>query len=257
MEEKDYKTIKGIRKILKAKNKENLAKLLEYSYGKLVESSTYGSYLFSVLSTYEIYSPPELNALLKNLPDKDKDIIFETILQFYPPKANSPEITSVEFIAASDVEVESKVLLNSLSKIDFEYISEQIEKCNKKITEKDFDGAITNARNLVESTLLYIIKEHNVDFKYNGKINKLYKRVMKLLNMDPSAFKIDAFKKVTSGCISIVDGIAEVRNKFGDAHGRSPKRFRKLGKRHTIFVVNISQAICEFLLSVSKAKLEK
>jgi hypothetical protein len=44
-------------KILKHKDREDLASLLQNSYSKIEQSNTFGSYLYSIVSTLEIYSP--------------------------------------------------------------------------------------------------------------------------------------------------------------------------------------------------------
>ena len=43
-----------------------------------------------------------------------------------------------------------------LTELDFRYISEQVDKCNDKISKGDFSGSITNARTLVETILVEI-----------------------------------------------------------------------------------------------------
>jgi len=58
------------------------------------------------------------------------------------------------------------------------FIDEQIKKCDKKLGEGDFDGAITNARSLVEAVLSAIEKEFDPNPpEYDGNLPKLYKRV--------------------------------------------------------------------------------
>ena len=62
-----------IRKILvTTKHKEDLAELLKFSYGEINQSNTYGSRLYSFLSTFEIYSPLEYHSKLVDLSDIDK-----------------------------------------------------------------------------------------------------------------------------------------------------------------------------------------
>ena len=62
------------------------------------------------------------------------------------------------------------------------FISEQIEKCDKKLSIGDYDGAITNARSLMEAVLTNIEQEFdNEPPKYDGNLPKLYRRVQKLL----------------------------------------------------------------------------
>ena len=67
-----------------------------------------------------------------------------------------------------------------------EFIGEQIEKCDRKLRDEDYDGAITNARSALEAVLTDI--ESRLDPAppaYDGDLAKLYKRVQKHLNLDP------------------------------------------------------------------------
>lgn len=88
------------------------------------------------------------------------------------------------------------------------FIMEQIEKCRTKISQGDYDGAITNGRSLVEAVLAAIEKEfdpHAPD--YNGDLPKRYKRVQKHLNLAPENPKIsNSLKQTLTGFISIVVG---------------------------------------------------
>jgi len=43
------------------------------------------------------------------------------------------------------------------------FIYEQSKKCDRKLAEVDFDGAITNARSLLEAVLTYVEKELSED----------------------------------------------------------------------------------------------
>jgi hypothetical protein len=70
------------------------------------------------------------------------------------------------------------------------------------MTEGDYDGAITNARSLVEAVLTFI--ESKVDAhapKYDGDLPKLYKRVQAHLNLSPENPKIaEGLKQVLRIC---------------------------------------------------------
>ena len=100
------------------------------------------------------------------------------------------------------------------------FIDEQIDKCERKISDGDFDGAITNSRSLLEAVLVSLEKElAPAPEEYDGDLVKLYRRVQKLLNLEPSRKDVsDSLKQVLSGLTSIVNGLAALRNKMGDAH---------------------------------------
>jgi len=125
------------------------------------------------------------------------------------------------------------------------FIDEQIQKSESKIQEGDYDGAITNARALLEATLTEI--ERQVDPappEYDGDMIKLYRRVQKHLNLDPSRTDIDStLKQVLSGLVSVTVGLSGLRNKMSDAHVRSYKPM----KHHAVLVVNASKTLANFL----------
>ena len=64
--------------------------------------------------------------------------------------------------------------------INHQFINEQIVKCNKKIGETDFNGAITNARTLIETIFIEIIERHNGhEIKNDGNVDNQWKQVKK------------------------------------------------------------------------------
>ncbi|WP_105619992.1 abortive infection family protein [Vallitalea okinawensis] len=136
-----------------------------------------------------------------------------------------------------------------LKKINNNYINQQIMKCNKKIQNGDYDGAITNARTLIETVCLHILDESNVEYKDDGNLMKLHKSVAKILNMLPQNYQEDSLKQICSGFISIVNGISCIRNDLSDAHGRGKLNNYKVESRHAILAVNSSKTITEFLLA--------
>lgn len=125
------------------------------------------------------------------------------------------------------------------------FIEEQIEKCDAKIASSDFQGAVTNARTLVEAVLQAIENEFSEHTPpYDGEIQRLFKRVQKLLNLEPSRKDIaDHLRSVLGGLSSIVHGLAPLRNKMSDAH---PAVFRP-AKHHAKLVVNAAKTLVDFL----------
>lgn len=130
------------------------------------------------------------------------------------------------------------------SKLDAGYIAEQVAKCEKKINESDYDGAITNARTLLEAVLLELEKLlTGKEVKNDGDLPALYKRVQKELNLHPTRTDIsETIKQVLSGLNSIVNGLAGMRNKMSDAHaGYKP------AKHHARLAVNAAKTLADFL----------
>lgn len=241
--------IQKLRKILVTRKRSDLADLLIDSHSCLNKSGSYGSMLYSILSTFEIYSSLENNDKLLCLNDLDKKMIYDAVLLIYPLKDNSPEIHNIEYRV--DFSLTNSTFVDSLrlEDISFDYVKEQISKCENKITEKDYEGAITNARNLIESICLFIL-ESMTENKYNndGNLIKLYKKVSDLLKLNPADYSTDSLRSILSGLISIVNGISSLRNNFSDAHGGSPstKKYR-IDERHAILAVNSAKTISEYL----------
>ena len=125
------------------------------------------------------------------------------------------------------------------------FIEEQVRKCDKKIDEGDFGGAITNARSLVEAVLQEIEKQLSpAPQQYDGDLIKLNKRVQMLLNLDAARKDInDALRQVLSGLTSMVNGLATMRNKMSDAHASN----YKASKHHAKLAVNSAKTFADFV----------
>ncbi|QSX07247.1 abortive infection family protein [Sedimentibacter sp. zth1] len=153
---------------------------------------------------------------------------------------------------AEDIGLKEKISFVSdkeLSNQNNEYINQQIEKCNDKVRDGDYDGAITNARTLIETVCIHILDECNENYKEDGNLIKLYKSVSKVLNMSPSCYEDDAIKQICSGFFSIVGGLSGMRNNMSDAHGKGKNHRYKAAKRHAILAVNSAKTISEFILA--------
>jgi len=129
--------------------------------------------------------------------------------------------------------------------INHVFIEEQVRKCDKKIGEGDFGGAITNARSLVEAVLIEIEKHLSLaPSPYDGDLIKLNKRVQTLLNLDPARKDIrDMLRQVLSGLTSVVNGLASMRNKMSDAHAAG----YKASKHHAKLAVNCAKTFADFV----------
>jgi len=135
------------------------------------------------------------------------------------------------------------------------FINAQLYKCEQKIISGDFDGAITNARTLIERVFIKIIdcvtgQEPDND----GDLIRLYKRTQQVLNLDPSRKDIsDALKQILNGLSSIVNGLAAMRNKMSDAHATTYKP----SKHHAKLAVNSAKTLVDFIFETYQYQLEK
>ncbi|MFZ6863923.1 abortive infection family protein [Undibacterium sp. Ji67W] len=134
-------------------------------------------------------------------------------------------------------------------------IEEQIQKCKEKVEVGDYSGAITNARSLVEAVCAKIEADLDPNAIGNdGDLVKLFNRVRKLLNLDPSRPDIsDSLKQVLAGLSSIINGLAAMRNKMSDAHGVVYKPSR----HHAKLAVNSAKTLADFLFDTMSYQIEK
>lgn len=139
--------------------------------------------------------------------------------------------------------------------INHEFIQEQINKCNNKVDQGDYNGAITNARSLAEAVMIEIIEKHEgKEIKNDGKIDNLYKQVKKILNLtiDPKLIPATVIQ-ILSGLDSIIGGLAGLSNNSGDRHAN---KF-KTKKHHARLAVNATMTLVDFLLESKEFQADK
>lgn len=152
-----------------------------------------------------------------------------------------------------------KVKLEASAKIPDELsqltIDENIRKCETKLSEGDFSGAITNARTLIEAVLIGIEKDLDANAaEYDGDLVRLYKRAQKLLNLEPDRKDIsDSLKQILSGLTSIVSGLAAMRNKMSDAHAATYRPNR----HHAKLAVYAATTLADFLFETKNYQQQR
>ncbi|MXZ49823.1 MAG: abortive infection family protein [Rhodobacteraceae bacterium] len=141
---------------------------------------------------------------------------------------------------------EQIVHCENLTRLSHAFINDQIRKSKEKLAKSDFDGAITNARSLVEAFQEEIIRKTGNEVpKYDGDLQKLYKVTKQTLNLDPSQKDLsDTLKQILTGLNSLVIGISGLSNIMADRHSRSYKP----SHHHAKLSVNCAFIFCEFLL---------
>lgn len=123
-------------------------------------------------------------------------------------------------------------------------IAQHLAKCDTKLREGDYAGAITNARSLVEAVLLDLDQKLTGEIaKNDGNLIKLHKRVQAKLNLDPANPDLsDSLTQVLGGLSSVVTGLSGLRNHLSDAHAT---RYRPR-RHHAVLVVNSAKTLVQF-----------
>jgi hypothetical protein len=122
--------------------------------------------------------------------------------------------------------------------------------------EADPEGAITAARALLESTCKYVLDQLKIEYAENEDLPKLYGQAASAMNLGPENHSELVFKQIMSGCISVVNGLAALRNTLGDAHGRAA-RAPKPGSRHADLAINLAGTLSTFLVATYEERFAK
>lgn len=130
--------------------------------------------------------------------------------------------------------------------INHDFISEQINKCVRKIEGEDYNGAITNARSLVEAIFIEIIERNELtEFKNDGDFDNLWKKVKKVMKLEINKETMpDYVIQILSGLDTSVKGLAGLSNNAADRHAN---KFRTR-KHHAKLAVNLAMTLSDFLL---------
>ena len=131
-------------------------------------------------------------------------------------------------------------------KLTSEFVGQQVSKCRHKMNASDYDGAITNARTLIEEILLSIEEQlEGTRQPYDGNLMVLYKRVSKQINLYPDDSQTgNSFNEILRGFISIINGFAGISNSIADRHATA----KHPRKHHAKIAVNSAMIIADFLL---------
>jgi hypothetical protein len=75
------------------------------------------------------------------------------------------------------------------------------------------------------------------------------------LKLSPAQHSEDIFKQILGGCHSVINGMAGLRNRFSDAHGKG-KTGVKPAPRHAELAVNLAGSMAIFLIAAWEARSE-
>lgn len=73
---------------------------------------------------------------------------------------------------------------------------------------------------MVEAVCKDILGSGNYD--KNSDLPMLYKAAARMIGLTEDGYADDSLKQIMRGCVQIIHGLGEFRNKMGDAHGKGP-----------------------------------
>jgi len=101
-----------------------------------------------------------------------------------------------------------------LTKLDAAHVHGHWKKAMDRIAN-DPEGAITSARALIESVCKLILDAQQIVYDGKDDLARLYKNAAKSLTLGADQHGQQVFKQILSGCSSVVEGLASVRNSLG------------------------------------------
>ncbi len=131
--------------------------------------------------------------------------------------------------------------------IDTSYIHGEVQRAIVS-SFKDSSEAIGIAKNLVETTCKHILEQMEED--YTGlEFLQLNKKARKCLGVEKTEKneKIPGVQEIMTGLNCIVSGMAELRNSYGNGHGKQPG-FSELPIRYGKLAISVASSYIEFLL---------
>jgi len=117
----------------------------------------------------------------------------------------------------------------------------------------DPEGAITAARTLLESVCKHILDDAGVTYPDDTDLPKLWGLVAEELNLAPAQHQEKVFKAILGNCQAVVNNLAAIRNRAGDAHGQG-RRQVKPKARHAELAVNLAGTMASFLVTTWREK---
>jgi len=125
--------------------------------------------------------------------------------------------------------------------------------------ESDPELAIGTAKELVEATCKFVLRERQVPHPENLKLTKLCALTFEQLELLPKGVRkekkgSDSIKRVLGSLSQIVQGVAELRNDYGTGHGRPQDKTRGIHPRHARLAVGTASTLAHFLLETHDFK---
>ena len=132
-----------------------------------------------------------------------------------------------------------------LDAIGLENVNLEMERIGAAV-DADPADAITAARALVETVCKAVLEELGIPVDDHDDLLTLYKKVAVALKVDPTQHEV-VYRQTLQGLVSAVHGLAELRNRLGDAHGKGRAAARPQ-PRHARMAAGAAMTVATFLV---------
>jgi len=134
-----------------------------------------------------------------------------------------------------------------LSVVDSNHVRTYWRKTLERLPS-DPEGAITSAKSLLESVCKHVLDKKGIKYAETEDLPGLYQMTASALGISPSRQTDDTTKKILGSCVTIVNGVANLRNKLSDAHGKGESSVPASGPQAEL-AVRVAGAASSFLIS--------
>lgn len=144
--------------------------------------------------------------------------------------------------------------------LNTDYVKSKIKIMSDAVYDNT-DLALGTAKELIETTCKSILKEKSVAVDKNWDLSRLFKETINCLSfldakeVDNPEQATKSVKQILSGCNSIIQGIAELRNNYGTGHGKD-ENFKSLPSKYASFVAATVADIIIFILQINGENTE-
>lgn len=111
-------------------------------------------------------------------------------------------------------------LKDILSEDKYTGILDDATKLYERLANSEAGEVLTASRTLIETTSKTLLDHLAIEYNKNEDLPLLSRRLNDALDLHPASTTVKPLKQILSGLISIIHGVATIRNEHGDAHGR-------------------------------------
>ena len=140
---------------------------------------------------------------------------------------------------------------------EYKTIREAAEKLQNRLGDiNESDGILTTSRSLVETTCKTLLDGLNVEYNEKADLPDISKRLTEALDLHPASNTNQALRQICQGAMSMINGIAHVRNAHSDAHGQGVNA-TDLPFRHAELSAYMACSLTRYLVESFESKVSR
>lgn len=143
----------------------------------------------------------------------------------------------------------SRSLQERLAAEGIEALEREYRRAYENI-ESDPGAAVTAGCAILEAACKAYLESVDQPLPSTQSLKPLWNAATRHLGLNPQAVANSDLRRIQSGMLSVVDGVASLRTHEGSAHGRSPSFTYTLEPRHARLAVHAAHTLAHYLMEV-------